>query len=120
MSNFDLNIQNYSQSELQEIFDLQPGYQMNTVLENESKLIESIKKDTDVNEKTQKATLDFIEKAKMILVTQVSPTISTFDLKSVPTSVPPNLYEPTHPSRYFPPIENPVVKQNRTMIVNID
>ena len=120
MSNFDLNIQNYSQSELQEIFDLQPGYQMNTLLENESKLIESIKKDNDVNEKTQKATLDFIEKAKMILVTQASPTISTFDLKSVPTSVPPNLYEPTHPSRYFPPIENPVVKQNRTMIVNID
>ena len=58
MSNFDLNIQNYSQSELQEIFDLQPGYQMNTLLENESKLIESIKKDNDAsNTKTKPAKL---------------------------------------------------------------
>ena len=45
MSNFDLNIQNYTQSELQEIFDLKTGYQMNQLLDNEAKLIESIKKD---------------------------------------------------------------------------
>ena len=29
MSNFDLNIENYSQAELEEIFDLKQGYQMN-------------------------------------------------------------------------------------------
>lgn len=120
MSNFDLNLQNYSQAELEEIFDLKQGYQMNQLLDNESKLIESITKDKDVTEKVKKETLKFIENAKSQLVTFVSPTLSTFDLKSEPTNVPANLYAPTHPSRYFPPMENPVTKHNRTMILNID
>ena len=88
MSNFDLNIQNYSQTELEEIFDLKQGYQMNQLLENESKLIESITKDKEVTEKVKKETQNFIEKAKSQLVNNVSPTISTFDLKSEPTMFP--------------------------------
>jgi len=120
MSNFDLNLKNYSQTDLEEIFDLQSGYQMNQLLDNETKLIESIKKDKDVSDGTRKETLDFIEKAKGQLVTRVSPTLSSFDLKSVPTNVPGNLYDASHPSRYFPPMENPVSKKNRTMIVNVD
>ena len=88
MSNFDLNIQNYSQTELEEIFDLKQGYQMNQLLENESKLIESITKDKEVTEKVKKETQNFIEKAKSQLVNNVSPTISNFDLKSEPTMFP--------------------------------
>ena len=72
---------------------------MNQLLENESKLIESITKDKEVTEKVKKETLNFIEKAKSQLVNNVSPTISTFDLKSEPTNVPANLYDATHPSR---------------------
>ena len=120
MSNFDLNIQNYTQSELQEIFDLKTGYQMNQLLDNEAKLIESIKKDKDVNEKTKNETMKFIEEARNQLVSQVSPEISSFDLTAVPSVVPPSYTNPTHPSRYFPPLENPVTKQNRTMILNVD
>ena len=84
MSNFDLNIQNYTQSELQEIFDLKTGYQMNQLLDNEAKLIESIKKDKDVNEKTKNETMKFIEEARNQLVSQVSPEISSFDLTLKP------------------------------------
>ncbi len=120
MSNFDLNIQNYTQSELQEIFDLKTGYKMNQLLDNEAKLIDSIKKDKDVNEKTRNDTMKFIEQARNRLVTQVSPTISSFDLSAAPSVVPPSYTDPTHPSRYFPPLENPVAKQNRTMILNVD
>ena len=78
MSNFDLNIENYSQAELEEIFDLKQGYQMNQLLENESKLIESITKDKDVTEKVKKETLKFIHSYNL----ELADLFNIFEIKN--------------------------------------
>jgi len=120
MSNFDLNIKNYSQSDLEEMFNLQSGYQLSDLTENESKLIQSIQGDGEVSAETKTKTLEFIEKAKSMLVLGVSPTLSVIDLKSAPAPVPDTMYNPKHPSLYFPTPMNPVEKNSRNMVVNID
>ena len=41
-------------------------------------------------------------------------------IKSQPQNVATNLYNPVHPAEYFPPIINPVKKEDRSIILNID
>ena len=120
MSNFDLNIHNYTQTDLEEIFNLKGSYQFNELEENASKLIKNITSNTKVTEDVKKNTIDFINKAKSILESYSMPNITSVDVKSQPRPLPPAVYQPTHASDYFPPLINPVKKENRNIVLNID
>jgi len=120
MSNFDLNIHNYTQTDLEEIFNLKDYYQFNELEENASKLIKNITSNTKVTEDVKKNTIDFINKAKSILESYSMPNITSVDVKSQPKPLPPAVYQPTHASDYFPPLINPVKKENRNIVLNID
>ena len=110
MSNFDLNIHNYTQKDLEEIFNLNDTYQFNELEENASKLVKNIMSNTEVTEHVKKNTIDFINKAKSILESSSMPNITSVDVKSQPKPLPPAVYQPTHASDYFPPLINPVKK----------
>lgn len=120
MSNFDLNIHNYTQKDLEEIFNLNDTYQFNELEENASKLVKNIMSNTEVTEHVKKNTIDFINKAKSILESSSMPNITSVDVKSQPKPLPPAVYQPTHASDYFPPLINPVKKENRNIVLNID
>jgi hypothetical protein len=66
--NFDLNIDNYSRDELLEIFGLPPNFN-NTMLDfTEAKLKDSIINNKEINKETQIKTVNFIFKAKQIIL----------------------------------------------------
>ena len=65
---FDLNIDNYTKQELASLFDLPPNYD-NIILEmKESKLKENIIKNNEISKDTQTKTINFLVKAKNILL----------------------------------------------------
>ena len=66
--NFDYNIDNYDRNELREMFELPDNYDKNMVDIKETKLRESILKDKNVTENTQAKVLNFLFKAKNILL----------------------------------------------------
>lgn len=120
MANFDLNIHNYTQKDLEEMFNLNDSYQFHELEENSTKLVNNIMSNTEVTEDVKKNTIDFINKAKSLLETSSMPNITSVDVKSQPKPLPPSVYQPTHASDYFPPIINPVKKENRNIVLNID
>jgi hypothetical protein len=65
---FDLNIDNYTKQELVSLFDLPPNYNNNILELKESKLRENIMKNTEINKDTQIKTVNFLVKAKKILL----------------------------------------------------
>ena len=68
--NFDLNIHNYNVSELEQIFELSPDYNISILDLQEKKLIDSILKNNDnnMNPEIKKKTIDFLRQAKLIIV----------------------------------------------------
>ena len=120
MAHFDLNIENYTLDDLKEIFSLSNTYQDNELEENAKKLAENIQTNAEVDDKTKTSTKLFIDKGKDILQKHTTPNISTMTIKSQPQNVATNLYNPVHPAEYFPPIINPVKKEDRSIILNID
>ena len=66
---FDLNIDNYTKKELVEMFDLPSNYDRNILEMKESKLRESIINNKEINKDTQAKTIQFLVKAKNILLT---------------------------------------------------
>jgi hypothetical protein len=66
--NFDLNIDNYTKSELIEMFGLPQNYDKNIVEIKETKLRDSIINNKEVNIDTQNLTVKFLVKAKKILL----------------------------------------------------
>ena len=67
MSNFDLNIDNYTRDELIEMFKLPQTFDKNILEINEAKLRESIINNKQINQATQVKTLNFLTKAKNII-----------------------------------------------------
>lgn len=65
---FDLNINNYTKDELISMFELPQNYDLNIIEIQESKLREKIAMNQKINEEIKKNTLDFIEKAKNVLL----------------------------------------------------
>ena len=61
---FDLNIYNYTNDELKDMFDLPPKFDKNILDIKEGKLRESIVNNNEINKETQSKTLDFLVKAK--------------------------------------------------------
>jgi len=65
---FDLNIDNYTKNELAEMFDLPVNYDKNILDMKESKLRESIVNNREINIDTKEKTINFLIKAKTILI----------------------------------------------------
>jgi len=120
MSKFDLNLNNYTKVELEEMFQLTPTYTDTDLLQKEQILRENILSDGAVEPMVKIQTLKFIEKAKQILLADKAPSLAVATIKPEPAPVPTQIYMPTHPSEYFPGWVNPVKKHNRNIVLNID
>ena len=120
MSKFDLNLNNYTKVELEEMFQLTPNYTDTALLQKEQVLRENILSDGAVEPMVKIQTLKFIEQAKQILLADKAPSLAVATIKPEPAKVPTQVYMPTHPSEYFPGWVNPVKKRNRTINLNID
>ena len=139
---FDLNINNYTKQELSSLFDLPPNYD-NSILEiKESKLRENIMKNNEINKDTQIKTINFLVKAKNILLnnfTQEKNTPlqekimdfynSSYELKSSKLEDqeehmvqvrPDKPYLSSFPSEFFPGVINPLKKRTIKKNLNID
>jgi len=143
--NFDLNIENYSFEELKDMFELPEIYDKNTVETNESKLIQNIIHKNELNKELQEKTLNFIIKAKKILIeTNIEKNgndeklisdindvfnsnykISPVKLESstehmVQLDKNPVSYQNSYPSEYFKGIFNPLKRRTRLENLVID
>ena len=120
MSKFDLNLNNYTKVELEEMFQLTPNYTDTDLLQKEQGLRENIMSDGAVEPMVKIQTLKFIEQAKQLLMADKAPSLAVATIKPEPAKVPTQIYMPTHPSEYFPGWVNPVKKRNRSIVLNID
>lgn len=135
---FDLNIQNYKRSELEEIFDLPAKYD-NYLLESKSTiLIDNIVNDKSIQQKTRDSTIQFIHAAKKILTEESGflkkmslSDIYNIDkgLKAVPTTdvadhfiiqKPPTPYSQSSPSEYYAGTINPLNKRVLYQNLSVD
>jgi len=66
--NFDLNIENYTKNELIEMFELPSNFDKEIIELNEGKLIGNIINNIKINNDTKIKTINFISKAKSILL----------------------------------------------------
>jgi hypothetical protein len=69
--NFDLNIENYNKSELMDMFGLPNNYDKNIVEMKELRLRENILHDKNIDNNTRNLTIQFLVKAKNILIENV-------------------------------------------------
>lgn len=120
MSNFDLKVNNYSLTELQEIMGVSGDYQLSELEENCSKLIKNIQSDDELSKEVKERTIEFLNKTRDVVATQSMPNLSVVDIKEQPQRLVENVYQPTHPSTYFPPMMNPVHKEKQNVMVTID
>jgi hypothetical protein len=137
---FDLNIQNYTKDELREMFDLPTNYDRNILEIKETKMRENILNNTEMNKEILQNTLEFIVKAKNILLRDDNNDekpgkflekvynsyykMKPINLESANehmvqerTNAP---YLSSFPSQFFPGIINPLKKRVRSMNLNID
>ena len=68
---FDLNIDNYTRDELVQMFDLPSNFDKNIFEVKETKLRESIVNNTEINKDTQIKTLNFLIKAKNVILSTI-------------------------------------------------
>ena len=142
--NFDLNIDNYGLSELIDMFELTKNYNKQLVDEREISLKNNIINNNDIDVETKNKTLNFIVKAKNILLENINQNTKTnsnfqetvmdfynasFDLKQ--TNVTDESghmvqfrkdkpYLSSYPSEFFPGIINPIKKKTNRVFLNID
>ena len=86
--NFDLNIDNYTREELIGMFDLPISFNRSMVDDKESKLRTSIFKNKQISKETQVNTINFLTKAKNIILNEGASNSSASNTAS--TTVPPN------------------------------
>jgi hypothetical protein len=143
---FDLNLDNYTKKELAEMFDLPSNYDRNILDMKETKLRESIVNNREINTNTKEKTINFLIKAKTILLnspnsfnnqnqnTELKEKIldfynSSYELKPSKLEVPEEHmvqvrpekpYLSSFPSEFFPGIINPLKKRTIKKNLNID
>ena len=141
---FDLNIENYTTKELSEMFDLPSNYDRNILEKKETKLRESIMNNRELNKEMQTKTINFLVKAKNILInshpnnqeknTDLKQKImdfynSSYELKETKLEDPEEHmvqvrpdkpYLSSYPSEFFPGIINPLKKRSIKKNLNID
>ena len=74
-SNFDLNINNYTIKELEDLFDLPSNYDESIIEIQETKLRQNILSDRSIISQTKNNTLDFINKVKKTLAEQLKTNV---------------------------------------------
>jgi len=144
---FDLNIKNYSRDELIEMFNLPQNFDRNIFEINETKLKDNIINNREITKETQNETLNFILKAKNIILNEniiqkqnkgvVSHSLkkitdfynTSYDLKSIKLDDPQEHmvqirdnkpYLSSYPSEFFNGVINPLKKRTITKNVSID
>lgn len=68
---FDLNIDNYTRDELVQMFDLPSNFDKNIFEMKEAKLRDSIVNNSEINKETQMKTLNFLIKAKNVILSTI-------------------------------------------------
>jgi hypothetical protein len=81
--NFDLNIQNYTIGELEEIFELPTGYDASIVEMKETKLRQNILSDGTISPDTKKSTLSFLENSKKVLVSNLQQKLGPTNMAKI-------------------------------------
>jgi hypothetical protein len=139
--NFDLNIENYTRGELIEMFELPSNFDRNIVEIKESKLRDTIVNNSKINKDTKVQTINFLTKAKNIILSEDKPQNkplqqkieefynTSYELKSskiedtgehmiqVRQDKP---YLSSYPSEFFPGVINPIKKRTIRKVLNID
>ena len=140
--NFDLNIDNYTRDELIEMFELPSNFDKNIIDIKESKLKDSIINNREINKETQVKTLNFLVKAKNIILNDSKKSgngfleqkiqdfyNSSYELKTSELENreehmvqirPEKPYLSSYPSEFFPGIINPIKKRTIKKNLNID
>ena len=139
--NFDLNIDNYTREELIQMFELPSNFDRNIVEIKESKLRDSIINNKEIQKDTQINTLNFLVKAKNIILngnhssnTGLQQKIedfynSSYELKTTKLEDkeehmvqvrPEKPYLSSYPSEFFPGVINPIKKRTIRKNLNID
>lgn len=139
--NFDLDINNYTRDELIDMFELPSNFDRNIVEIKASKLRDNIFKNIEINKDTKILTINFLDKAKNIILNGETPKStslqqkiedfynSSYELKSsaledsgehmvqVRQEKP---YLSSFPSEFFPGVINPLKKRTIRKNLNID
>ena len=140
--NFDLNIENYNRDELIEMFELPSNFDKNIVEIKEARLKDTIINNKEINKETQVKTLNFLLKAKNIILNDSQPQKngilqqkiedfynSSYELKTSKLEDrqehmvqvrPEKPYLSSYPSEFFPGIINPIKKRTIKKNLNID
>ena len=140
--NFDLNIENYNRDELIEMFELPSNFDKNIVEIKEARLKDNIINNKEINKETQVQTLNFLIKAKNIILNDSKPQKNTplqqkiedfynssYELKTSKLEDreehmvqvrPEKPYLSSYPSEFFPGIINPIKKRTIKKNLNID
>jgi hypothetical protein len=139
--NFDLNIENYTRGELIEMFELPSNFDRNTVEVKESKLRDKIVNNSQINKDTKIQTVNFLTKAKNIILSEGKPQNkslqqkiedfynTSYELKSSKLEDPSEHmvqvrpdkpYLSSYPSEFFPGVINPIKKRTIRKNLNID
>jgi hypothetical protein len=143
--NFDLNINNYTKDELREMFELPTVFDKPTFETKETKLRNNIINNKEITKETQVNTLNFLIKARDILLNEPAPQEfsgvskvidklesvynSNFQLKSSTLEYPSEHmvqvrkdqpYLSSYPSQYLAGVINPIKKKTNTLNLNID
>ena len=139
--NFDLNIENYTRGELIEMFELPSNFDRNIVEIKEAKLRDTIVNNSQINKDTKVQTINFLTKAKNIILSEDKPQNkplqqkiedfynTSYELKSskledpgehmvqVRQNIP---YGSSFPSEFFSGVINPLKKRTIRKNLNID
>jgi len=139
--NFDLNIENYTRGELIEMFELPANFERNVVEIKEAKLRDKIVNNSQINKDTKIQTINFLTKAKNIILSEGKPQNkslqqkiedfynTSYELKSSKIEDPgehmvqvrpEKPYLSSYPSEFFPGIINPIKKRTIKKNLNID
>ncbi len=139
--NFDLNIENYTRDELIQMFELPKNFDRNIVDIKELKLREGIINNNEINKDTRVKTLNFLLKAKNIILNEQPPKNESFQRKiedfynssyELKTTELENNeehmvqirkekpYLSSFPSEFFPGVINPLKKRTIKKNLNID
>jgi hypothetical protein len=139
--NFDLNIENYTRDELIQMFELPLNFDKNIIDIKEVQLRDSIMNNKEIDRDTQIKTINFIVKAKNIILNEnqkqngsILKKIddfynSSYDLKTTPIEDtqehmvqvrPDKPYLSSYPSEFFPGVINPLKKRTIKKNLNID
>jgi hypothetical protein len=141
--NFDLNIENYTTKELKEMFELPPNFDRNIIEIKETKLRDNIVNNNQLNKETKIQTLNFLTKAKNIILNEQKEVPkqnsvveklesfynTSYELKSTKLEDPTEHmvqvrqdkpYLSSYPSEFFPGVINPIKKRTIRKNLNID